>query len=1808
MFLKRFQRCIASLLIVAIGSGLTMPTTVFAGLTDNYKGKGLGDTVNVTNNLVAESYNEYAYTASTSAYTDNKSSPDNGTTKRLIRMKIGEGSYEKIGWSVDKSFINNDWRTLDEDIANSFTNKVLTKIDKSLGMNIGNEDDLFDALFDLGNSQGASSTSLTNLNQRMAMFLYVRLNPTYFLTDTTATAKIKFNDISSISSSSYNEFLNSTLNSGHDKSLRNKFVKAGLLVKEEDINESDVHTLGKSKCDDIIYSINNLGIIAINTVPSNISYSTELSNRLYALNNPVFIANEMAIYICLSEYVDWYLTEMPRIAKSSNWKSDDSVASTLAYLRVFNESFGEMIPIVNKLYNLKNSDADNLSIKDMVEQCNADSMGVGDALTVDTSDYVEHEDDTSPITRYYTIKPTIGITSYDRDKILSDIEVDTSHDEETEEEHEKREYQDATNGENNYEISNTFLATQSQVAQQLVDLYTKAEDATNKNDSNTYDECMGEFFEIVDSGAGKTIFNVLRNYYGEPWSSNVTQALNNNNPSELILHLTEPVIAKIKSIADGYTTDIEEYLTNRADRQNVEIDEITDNLIDYGVDANGRASSYGSVTINTFITEGLGYSTSYVPMRTNLYSPDVLAKFSDDKDAKSFYNSYVDYGFMRKALYKDNSSSAAMDYYNAGGESTGDLTICTLRDMINVGNKDLVLYIDPAFYNSDIAIEEGNSLLKNNLRVRENIYNSLNEFAPIWENANFFTNNAKVALDSFVSGSVASAIVSFIDVDSDKETYKVNMDDVLDAYKKEMKKSYEFNVNRFETAADMKEFATNQSYANSQSSDRVFTEQTLKTGDYTSYDNLTRSLLSEIEESDYVDLSDDKSEETNIRTDDNLDSIVLPSSYILQYLSGETVFKQTIVDEKSKTETVHSYTTDSGYSPLMSLAYVSCLYRSANTYTLANTVLSNNPVFIASDDLCGIKEANQWYRNSLLNYVLLRNLKGNAQVGISYVTDLDCPVYMDIFGNILTESGVVIIPAACNATLHTGSFKDYNYGIGLYSCYGKEYTVPSDLKGAQSVLYPYFVIDENVGEYVISGITMNVNNSAVRFDKIDTYDDKTHKAVKDAYLSSISSGDYTRLNWMAIVHIVNEVMRGAPIESINKDETNLIINHNKSGLLAAAKLEAMLESLHGQTSNTLLCIPDFSRMENMEVWVALLIKLVMVATAAVIIISIYRDGVSGQLGLRTFLNSLIAIALTVSCIVVIPSVFQLTYYSANKFLLEEESMRILMVNEEKRQGGSEIGITKVNTVESTGEFALQLDWVTVPWYEELETILYDSTLDNLQETKLKAYRESAIYNNTDITMYNDGAYVTTDNLFDSVNIDFTFNRSGPSRGLYLTQNNNQQTASYYSPYYVFLRTITANVNEYNRWLNSSGDNYLSEDAANSAVEAGQLPILGSYNYTTKYMSGNRLKTVGLCKAYFESQQFMEYDEDLLRLNQIYGDALDESNPAIKAVGTREASFDRAMLYSSDERKQFRASYWYNDNVVDCNMDYYNNVGKTDVYSVAEKRNMYVQEELTDYYAKVEAMDKYARDFIAQNKDMLSKVTDETFIKVMALSMSIKYNQLFGVPSANALEIFNMNSEDLIRLCIIPTDEAVMATAMSYPRFVYTFGGEAGVYMASILAVIMWLGSFIKPLSTIIVFISVFLSIFVFRVVLRKPSANLWGYFVTVSLLCGTNILHALILKLGVNLPNFGLSSLGCLIFLIVGQVVYLLILAYVTGVSLKDWSNLGASEYEKEANLIKSKFRQEDTSAKLSGRIKHHDDNWDYYNDLVKQHRGRNIT
>lgn len=1102
---------------------------------------------------------------------------------------------------------------------------------------------------------------------------------------------------------------------------------------------------------------------------------------------------------------------------------------------------------------------------------------------------------------------------------------------------------------------------------------------------------------------------------------------------------------------------------------------------------------------------GIKESAAYIPMQTNVYSTDLLLSY-DENFLRDFHYKY---GFMRKALLKDNNASAAQDYY-VRGDAPKNLSVCTLKDLVE-RKEDIVLYVQSNVYNDDALIEDiqNKSVLSAESKMRAS--DSLLEYANSYVDTPATLEDTDDESDAPAASTAlpVKALLSAKNLEdlfsiSDIASYGV---DVLKDKVVELKKAAEY------VATDM------------------LVEKVLKTGKFNQYSDMHRALILALN-GHYI--------EGAVKGNffrDNVDNVVLSSAEIDDVLDCTTTRSEYASEEDT---TGYEYKTYDEYTPDLAYAFTSAVYRDSDVYAVLSEA-NSTPVFIASSTLIDVEDASIKMKNSIFNYALMRNLKSQTQLNYAYCMDMNAPLYMDIYGNILTESGYVVVPAASNATLFNHTYNENPISMGLYAVYGGDYRLPKfSSETSATILSGSMILDDDLNVYTINKRSdTNSSGDTIQWNSLDSYSPEVTQVAKDACGEFISNKD--NVNWVAMSNIISEVMRGAPIEYVNKQEEKLISQKSTVGLRAAAKLERLIESLKSSNMNSILAIPNFSTLEHYNIVVAFLFKMLLVASSVIIIIAIYRDGSSGQLNFNTFLKTLFAIVLTALSVATIPSVFQFTYYGANKFLLQKEARSIVLYSTEKYESGVEVEITSSEPPERSDEILVQLDWLDVPWYRHLDLLLMGSSTEAVKKARAEALLESDVADQPDVRVLNDGVYLSVQDIFDSVGMDYTFAKDEDSvRELYLYSDaSDVKTLSFYTPYYVFLKALTYNVNSYNYTNNV-------------------------YKYNTKYMSGSRLKTVGLSETYFKSNYFMEDSMDILHLYEITG------------VKSDYSEYD-SRLFSEVDIARMKTSLWYTNPL---------------------------DEEGTE--KRVKLMNDYARDYIAENKDLLNKVSDETFIKSMALDMALHYNKLWGVSAANSYELFNLDSNELVRLSIAPRDKAMIASPMSFANYVNEFGGEAGVYAAALLTMVLWVGSFVKPACVVIAYLAVFLSLFVFKVCLHKKENTIQGYVITVALLCATNLLHAVMLKAGMLLPELGLPVLPCLLFLTFGQVVYLVFLVYVTGISLRDWKDLGEYTYKEKLHKIKSKFNPNQSADMLSGKLKHHTDNWQYYVDLQKQHRERN--
>lgn len=1060
--------------------------------------------------------------------------------------------------------------------------------------------------------------------------------------------------------------------------------------------------------------------------------------------------------------------------------------------------------------------------------------------------------------------------------------------------------------------------------------------------------------------------------------------------------------------------------------------------------------------------KGIAYTATLVPMKSNIYSTEWLGYLGNDDD---FYkNFYYLWGFNRKALYRDTTSGAGEEYYNSGKTSKGNLSVCTLRDLLN-SKDDVVLYLDDNFYNAN-------------------------------------------KLQTDLSGYT---------------TYDT---------KEEGKKPPRW----WENLSERVEESYNTSF-----------ENIVKTGESTNYSKTFYEMMSLISNAHtYYPAA-------TVKNPGNVDNVVLNSGKINYYLGSGSTGSEI-------------------YTPLQAYAVVSSIYRNGDLYTMANSMALQKPVFVSSKTAPYATGASVEERQTIFNYALVKNLKAAMPINYAGNLDMDCPLYMDILGNIVTESGTVVVPAASNATLmsHTDYFNNM-WGAGLFSIYGGGYKIPvkkDDSSTVYSVLEKAFEPDSSGKYYIpkprsLGDDSYKVDMSRLSITSKDTLDTLYGRMYGD--LTNRANSGHPLYDYSGFAQICLEVLRGAPIDAIDKDAEGLDTNNriDRAGIVAAAKLEDLNKSLGTNGENTTLSLPNMAFMPGLNYIALFAFKIVLFVVILINMVTIYFDAVSESISIKTFWKCLWAMVLTVLTVLTVPVVFEATYYQSNRALLQDETSYISMLNLEKRESGVEIGVTDVTDPDIKTQLFLKLEDVKVPWYELFYNSIYTNTYKTLNNLYANyAQEHSAVANQADVEIKNDGVYVDVNKIYDSSSVDFDIKSDDAnSRRLIQTAKDKTSTFSYYSPYYAILDALIQNVNYYNE--NPRGDK--------------EPDVQGWYSYTTKAQKGGRLKTVGLIEPYFTSSKFMEDDaKDTLGFKTIYKDLISddyEQDPATRRV------------YSSGNMLAMSRSYWYP-------------VGMTD----------------TEVSKRISYLVKDAREFVANNKDMLGKISDETFLKVMAMNLAIKHNRIFGCSMASSFEIYNLSSDDLIRLSIADRTSVMLNSTLSYPRFVYVVGGTSSVFAAAMLSMIMWISGIVKPLLVIIAFITIFLSIFIFKVCMRKEGTSLYGYVITTLLLCLTNVLYSVILKLSMYLPTLGMTPFMCLVIQAIVQLAYLVILLKVVGTAFRDWRDLGYERYAHKADDMKisifnflHKDKDNSTNPFYGGTQMKSDPekNWSYYDKMMEERKRR---
>lgn len=855
----------------------------------------------------------------------------------------------------------------------------------------------------------------------------------------------------------------------------------------------------------------------------------------------------------------------------------------------------------------------------------------------------------------------------------------------------------------------------------------------------------------------------------------------------------------------------------------------------------------------------------------------------------------------------------------------------------------------------------------------------------------------------------------------------------------------------------------------------VTADELVKTGGYRGYsENVRKDVTSR-----YVEGAEDS----------DGSGLVMSSAEIDAYMTGYS---------ESESEKVYNE-----YTPLQGFAVVSAIYKKIQLYsTVSSQTNIASPVFVSSPDLAGVEGITQEYWNTLYNYLMLKNLPGNMSMDYKTTLDLDSPVYMDIYGNILTESGLVVIPAAANSTLQNATAYDVHTAGFLTLADNGYYDIPKGYNNAEKFAAGLnketgttigdFILDPMGEVYQVA--PKKINSVYYNFRDLPIGDTDVLVSLVNLHKQRLATNKSMKFDKR--VYVITEVLRGAPLEWIDKQKEGLKTNGSlsKSGIYAAAKLEEISDMLLSTSNgNSLISFPNLAFMEHYEVVIMFAYKLLFALLVALMFIKIYMDVVQRRFGLRSITSFLFTVISFIIVLFFIPKLLDLSYYITNQALLQDESIYVATLNLEKRSDGKEIGVTSVRAPETNTVLYLKMDDVDIKWYTAAGKVLSVNSIDTMQEIYDNATRDSVMAQLDGTIVRGNAVYMDINTVFDATRLEY----ESKTKKL---KNVTVQVpyASYITPYYAILDCLVERVNEYNK----------ENDA---------------FAFTTVVQSKGAVRTRGLVQGYFTSLQFMEQSQDPSTMFSVYG---------------LDTTLVETSVFTPTDRARMLKSLWYSE--------------------LSEDE---VREKLVKLNSK-------AREFIADNYPLIGRVTDETFLKVMALYLALEHNKMFKCQYGSSLELFDIDTRDIMRLSMMNHASVLEGASKSFARFVYDEAGALGVVAMLLLVLVYFVMSLMKPIMVIIILVTMLVTLGIRKLFRHDQEHVVEGFVISMLLLCGTNILYAFMLKLSMMLPGIGLPPFIAIFVQIFVQLLYGGVMYLLLRVVLQDWKNLGYMTYYRKVQSM----------------------------------------
>lgn len=838
----------------------------------------------------------------------------------------------------------------------------------------------------------------------------------------------------------------------------------------------------------------------------------------------------------------------------------------------------------------------------------------------------------------------------------------------------------------------------------------------------------------------------------------------------------------------------------------------------------------------------------------------------------------------------------------------------------------------------------------------------------------------------------------------------------------------------------------------------------------------------------------------------------------------------------------------------------------------------NKPVFRSSPYCYGGA-----YTDAQFNWLLLENIKESYPIRYDAVLDLDSPVFIDIYGNIVTESGLVVIPYAANSTLHNrisllnaaflssyGKTKFITRNEDTNSAYIGNTYINFDTQCLNLITdYPAFIdtkvheiliADEKNNCFLINPITITTGIGSIDLAKLDVTSIASNTVLYNLALSLYTEhiSDNSFISSEAFINIENDisnvlyqVLRGANLDKINYEEEKLNegINYDKAVLSQALKYERLIEQMFSISENSLITVPDLTTMPGIKYAVFFLYKILIILFTVYVLFQVYLSASSQQLNISTISKIVVAFLCIGVTIFSLPLIYKYSYYTVTRTLLQDEAMTISMLNEEKRNNNVELGILQAKNPDIHSKLTLKIQDIEIDYASYISAIINTFDIKEMQDIYEREINYSLESDEYDLKGHS--LYYDIDNLFASsqIYVDTSSNK--------LKQVVSGEPAiSFRLPYYVILDYLIENINQYN-------------------------DILNSYNYGVQIMGDGKIRSIGLTERYFKSNAFNVTRKDLIENIEMFSD-LDEN---VKAF----AMYDKTGVFAIYNYKGYDNRTFFIDRNPIINSQWYVDAIAGDSDKVVEMSEM---------------LDKEAILWIKKHENIIGRISDETLLKALALHLSLKYNEILNVPGPQKIEIESISTEDIIRLCIADSNLVLTTSPYSYPKFILLTSGLPGIYIGAVITLITFILSLVKPTVTLLSFLIMIASLVILRILFNKKTENLKGFIKFIIILIVVNISYAGNLKLFMLLP----SNIPCLIrlilFLIV-QMFYTATYIWIASVLVFNWQDMGNMAFGNVVALHTLSIKKISDKDNITENNNDSEEKWNIYNRLKSEDKYR---